>query len=196
MNDKMLIPLFSKPIFKTPIDIGTVDLSKVTWTKNYQNWISTDQNIIQQPEFSVVAEKVFDVICEYFYGIMQANPDAEIYITESWLNKTESGQSHHRHWHPNSILSGVVYLTGEGDTGRTKFITSQYDTIEYDINESNIYNSKSWSLPVINNTMVLFPSNVEHLVEPYTGETPRITLSFNTFIRGNLNKSPLTRLNL
>jgi uncharacterized protein (TIGR02466 family) len=196
MNDKMLIPLFSKPILKAPIDIGTVDLSKVTWTKNYQNWISTDQNIIQQPEFSVVAEKVYDNLCEYFYGIMQANPDAEIYITESWLNKTESGQSHHRHWHPNSILSGIVYLAGEGDTGRTKFITSQYDTIEYDINESNIYNSKSWSLPVINNTMVLFPSNVEHLVEPYTGTEPRITLSFNTFIRGNLNKSPLTRLSL
>lgn len=192
----MLIPLFSKPILKAPIDIGTVDLSKVTWTKNYQNWISTDQNIIQQPEFSVVAEKVYDNLCEYFYGIMQANPDAEIYITESWLNKTESGQSHHRHWHPNSILSGIVYLAGEGDTGRTKFITSQYDTIEYDINESNIYNSKSWSLPVINNTMVLFPSNVEHLVEPYTGTEPRITLSFNTFIRGNLNKSPLTRLSL
>lgn len=192
----MLIPLFSKPIFKAPIDIGTVDLSKVTWTKNYQNWISTDQNIIQQLEFAVVAEKVYDNLCEYFYGIMQANPDAEIYITESWLNKTESGQSHHRHWHPNSILSGIVYLAGEGDTGRTKFITSQYDTIEYDINESNIYNSKSWSLPVINNTMVLFPSNVEHLVEPYTGTEPRITLSFNTFIRGNLNKSPLTRLSL
>lgn len=196
MNDKVLFPLFSKPVFKAPVDIGTLDMSKVQWTKNYQNWISTDQYIIQQPEFAELAKSVFDNVCEYFYGIMQANPDVEIYITESWLNKTEKGQSHHRHWHPNSILSGVVYLDGEGDSGKIKLITSQYETMEYDILDSNLYNSRSWSMEPTIGTMVLFPSNVEHMVEPYDGDKPRISLAFNTFIRGKINKMPLTRLSI
>ena len=63
-------------------------------------------------------------------------------------------------------------------------------------NEANLYNSKSWSMPPINGEMLLFPSSVEHYVTPYTGITPRITLSFNTFVKGNINKQSLTRLSL
>ena len=44
--------------------------------------------------------------------------------------------------------------------------------------------------------MILFPSNVEHMVQEYLGDTPRITLSFNSFVRGNVNTDPLTRLSL
>lgn len=196
MTEKTLWPLFSKPIFKAPVDVSGIDLSKVNWAMNYQNWISDDQRIIERPEFAKLAAGAYDVVCEYFYGIMQAKETVEIYFTESWLNKTEKGQTHHRHWHPNSILSGVIYLETEGTSGSTRFITSQYDAIEYDINGSNLYNSRSWSVEPEAGTMIVFPSNVEHLVEPYQGETPRISLAFNTFVRGNINGSPLTRLSI
>jgi uncharacterized protein (TIGR02466 family) len=196
MNEKSLWPLFSKPVFKTPIDIGNIDLSNIKWAMNYQNWISESQTIFNDPAFHQLAENAFNGVCEYFYGIMQAKEEVQICFTESWLNKTEKGQSHHRHWHPNSILSGVIYLDTEGDTGRTRFITSAYDTIEYGINESNLYNSRSWSVTPEKGSMILFPSNVEHLVDAYQGETPRISLAFNTFVRGNINDDPLTRLTL
>ncbi len=196
MNEKTLWPLFSKPIFKAPVDVSEIDLSNVNWAMNYQNWISDDQRIIERPEFAKLSASAFDNVCEYFYGIMQAKESVEIYFTESWLNKTEKGQTHHRHWHPNSILSGVIYLDTEGTSGCTRFITSQYDAIEYDIVGSNLYNSRSWSVQPEKGTMLLFPSNVEHLVEPYEGETPRITLAFNTFVRGTVNGSPLTRLSI
>lgn len=196
MNDKILWPLFSKPIFQAPVKVDNIDLSNIKWARNYQNWISESQRVIEQPEFAALSDSVYDVVCEYFYGILQAKSNVEIYFTESWFNKTEKGQSHHRHWHPNSILSGVVYLENDGDSGRTKFITSQYDTIEYSINDANIYNSRSWSVPAVKGNMVIFPSNVEHLVDTYHGETPRITLAFNTFVRGAVNTDPLTRLSL
>lgn len=194
--NKELWPLFSKPIFRTSIDLSTVDLSTIKWAKNYNNWISETQNILDQPEFQTLRENVYGGLSEYFYGIMNASPSVEIYITESWFNKTEKGQSHHRHWHPNSLVSGIVYISSEGHTGSTRFITSQFDTIEYNITESNIYNSRSWGIVPEVNTMMLFPSNVEHLVEEYQGNTPRVTLSFNTFVKGNINVDPLTRLSL
>jgi uncharacterized protein (TIGR02466 family) len=196
MNDKILWPLFAKPIFKRPVDVSDIDLSSVKWAKNYNNWISESQNVLGQPEFAALAEKVYDGICEYFYGIMQAKNNIEIYITESWFNKTEKGQSHHRHWHPNSLYSGIVYIDSEGETGRTRFITSQFDTIEYGVAESNLYNSRSWNIDAQVGTMLVFPSSVEHLVEEYNGARPRITLSFNTFVRGDINTDPLTRLSL
>lgn len=128
---------------------------------------------------------------------MSSTPDTEIYITESWFNKTDKDQVHHRHWHPNSIVSAIVYIDTEiGQGGETMFITSSYNTIEYDIQQPNLYNSKSWSLPPIPGQMLLFPSDTEHLVETYRGETPRISLSFNTFVKGNISKQALTHLSI
>jgi uncharacterized protein (TIGR02466 family) len=196
MQEKTLWPLFSKPIFKTYVDLESLDLSNVKWAQNYNNWISDNQRIIEQPEFEKIAEQVYHNVCEYFYGVMRASNDVEIYITESWLNKTEKGQVHHRHWHPNSILSGIVYLQGDPTSGRTSFITSQFDTLEYTIEESNLYNSRTWSVDPEVGSMLVFPSNVEHLVEEYLGEEPRITMSFNTFIRGDINKDPLLQLSI
>jgi uncharacterized protein (TIGR02466 family) len=194
--EKTLWPLFSKPIFRTSVDLTGLDLSKVEWIENYNNWISKSQNILEQPGFETLSQSAFDGVCEYFYGIMRANEKAEIAITESWLNKTEKGQIHHRHYHPNSIFSAIVYLQSEGESGQTKFITSEYQTIEYDIDESNLYNSKSWSITPKAGDMLVFPSSVEHMVTEYLGNTPRITLSFNTFLRGQINSLPLTRLSI
>lgn len=194
MPEKMLWPLFSKPVFKTHLDVTGVDLSNIKWARNYQNWISTSQEVLSDPAYEKLLEGISAGISEYFYGIMGARQDVELFVTESWFNKTEKGQTHHRHWHPNSLLSGVVYLQSEGDTGRIKFITSQYDTIEYNINEANLYNSRSWTVTPEAGSMIVFPSNVEHMVEEYQGDTPRISLAFNTFVRGNINTDPLTKL--
>jgi uncharacterized protein (TIGR02466 family) len=196
MNDKMLWPLFSKPVFKTYVDVSDVDLSNIKWAQNYQNWISSSQQVLDEPEFKELGNKVYQGVAEYFYGIMQASPNVELYITESWFNKTVKGQTHHRHWHPNSLLSAVVFLESEGESGRIKFITSQYDMIEYNILDSNLYNSRSWSVIPEKGSMLIFPSNVEHMVEEYLSDTPRVSLAFNTFIRGNVNSDPLTRLTL
>ena len=195
MINEQLVPLFSRPVFKTGIDIS-LDLSNVNWIENYTNSISTNQQILETPEFSQVKEAIMDRLNAYFYNVISASKDCEIYITESWVNKTDKGQSHHRHWHPNSVLSGILSLATDNKGGATVFITSAFDTIEYDIIESNLYNSKRWGINLVPGEMLIFPSAVEHLVEEYQGDTPRITLSFNTFLRGTINKHPLTKLKI
>jgi len=196
MVHREVIPLFSRPVYKTHIDVSDVNLDSIKWGKNYFNWISEDQTVLNDPQFNMLAERVYQELCEFFYGVMRAKPHITIAFTESWFNKTEKGQRHHRHWHPNSIYSGIVYLSGNNRSGRTKFISSQYETIEYNIEDSNIYNSKSWSIDPIVGDMLIFPSNVEHLVEDHEDDQPRITLSFNTFLQGVINQDPLTRLTL
>jgi uncharacterized protein (TIGR02466 family) len=191
-----LIPLFSKPILKTEIQIDTVDLSSIKWAKNYQNWISESQDILNFEPLKQIRDEVQRVVSDYFYGIMRVSNDTEIYVTESWLNKTEKGQSHHRHWHPNSILSGVVVISSDPSSGSLRLNTSHYETIEYEIVESNLYNAKSWWFNTAPGDFILFPSSVEHLVEEYQGDIPRITLSFNTFVKGLISNSPLIKLKI
>lgn len=197
MNQDELVPLFSKPIFRSTVNVDSIDLSEISWAKNYQNWISESQNILSEEKFKELAVEIGSKVAHYFYGIMRVSLDTEIYITESWINKTEKGQTHHRHWHPNSILSGVVNLSADADQGgHLRLITSTFDTLEFEITEPNVYNAKSWSFPPEKGSIIIFPSNVEHLVEPYMGTEPRYTLSFNTFVKGKINGLPLTRLSI
>lgn len=196
MQEKEIYPLFSKPIFKTNIDVSNLDISKINWTNNYNNYISDDQNILEKDYFKNLKDLCQKEIEDYFYRVMNADSDVKIYITESWFNKTEKGQNHHRHWHPNSLYSCIVYIHSEPGSGYTNFITSAYDTIEYDILEPNLYNSRSWGFDANQGDMLIFPSNTEHYVTTYEGEEPRITLSFNTFVRGKINKSSLTKLTI
>ena len=192
-----VVPLFSRPIMKHPIDLNGLDLNSVNWGRNYNNSISQSQDVLEQTIFTNLKNECYKGINEYFYNLMSVPNDTEIYITESWFNKTEKDEVHHRHWHPNSIISGIVFIECEENAGgHTSFITSKYETMEFEVNEANLYNSKSWSMPPINGEMLLFPSSVEHYVTSYTGITPRITLSFNTFVKGNINKQSLTRLSL
>jgi uncharacterized protein (TIGR02466 family) len=177
-----VVPLFSKPVFLSNIDSLSFDLTSVEWIENYGNFTSESKNVLEKIATKDVTEKILDCLYDYFYGIQGVNQSTQIHITESWLNKTEPGQYHHRHWHPNSIISGVVCISNEGNSGALTFITSNYDTLEFETSHANVYNSKSWSYTPKTNDVILFPSSVEHLVEKNNSEFARITLSFNTFV--------------
>jgi uncharacterized protein (TIGR02466 family) len=195
-NQDRLLLLFAKPVLRSVVDIGDVDFKSLDWVINNENLTSKNRHVLKLPEFKNLKDQLYDCVCEYFYGLMQAKSDIEIYITESWVNKTEKGHSHHRHWHPNSLLSGVVYLDCDEQSGAIKFKTSQYDAIEYDVDQPNVYNSRCTGMLPRVGDVIIFPSGVEHEVEKHLGESPRYSLSFNTFIRGNISEKPLMSLGI
>lgn len=196
MRKDELLGLFSRPVLITELESTMPAITDIEWAKNYANSISTSTAILKLPEWQHVHDEVMLRVRDYLHGVMRVNHSTEIYVTESWLNKTDQGQSHHRHWHPNSVLSGVVFLQGDATSGALRFITSEYSLFEFDIVDSNLWNAKSWSVPARPSTMVVFPSGLEHMTETYQGDASRISLSFNTFVRGPMNTGQLTRLTI
>ena len=132
--------------------------------------------------------------CEYHINVYvkeTINPKDELdfYITQSWLNITKPGESHHEHWHSNSIISGVFYIsTEEGDN--ITFIDPNIklkQLIFFKAKEFNLWNSSIWSFPSKTNELILFPSWVNHQVEVNEkATTDRISIAFNTFVKGSL----------
>ena len=117
-------------------------------------------------------------------------------ITQSWANASSFEQAHHAHIHPNSILSGIIYLT-ESD-GPTVFgfnndlffmCDDQIDQrikISYEPKESvTLYEHK-----VVPGDMILFPSNYRHNTGPHmlNDGSNRITISFNVFPSGKIGR--------
>ena len=134
----------------------------------------------------------------YVEQVINPKEELDFYITQSWLNVTKPGEYHHHHSHQNSIISGVFYISTEEDDKIT-FTDPNVrlkELIKFETKEYNLWNSTTWFFPSNNNELVLFPSWLNHKVEPNKkATTDRISISFNTFVKGILgSRKDLTEL--
>ena len=132
----------------------------------------------------------------YAHDLLKISRKHKFYITQSWFNFNRKGDIHRAHFHPNSLISGVFYVAGDDcpilfNNGRSIF----GNAFDVKVEESNLYNSMGWQIPNENFKLILFPSYLEHFVESNKSDTPRISLSMNTFIKGSIGiKDDLTEV--
>jgi uncharacterized protein (TIGR02466 family) len=194
-------------IFPTPIyiskldrDITTkellfIDKTKLDTYKNEGNTTSNDNYILNNKEFKTLKEELDLRVKDYFDKIISSDNNIIPYITQSWLNYTETNQYHHKHTHSNSLISGVFYINSDEKFDKIKFFNESYKTIKFEIKNWNIWNSESWWFPVKTGDVILFPSSLTHMVETKQGDNTRISLAFNVFIKGTVgNNKQLTEL--
>tara|TARA_B100000427_G_scaffold278696_1_gene248566 strand:- start:497 stop:1144 length:648 start_codon:yes stop_codon:yes gene_type:complete len=130
-------------------------------------------------------EEILIHIKNYFSCRYEPKNNIDIYMTQSWMNIIEKGEHHPRHTHSNSIISGVLYLqTVEGD--KISFQKPLPPEIQIETNNHTKYNSPEWSIPVKNMDLLLFCSTLSHQVPLKMHEGTRMSLSFNTFVKGTL----------
>ncbi len=134
----------------------------------------------------------------YVEKVITPKEKLDFYITQSWINVTKPNECHHEHSHPNSIISGVFYISTIEDDKIT--FTDENAKIKempkIEPKEFHIWNSRTWLFPVNNNELILFPSWLRHQVDVNEkATTNRISLAFNTFARGTLgSRKRLTEL--
>ena len=203
MKEPTIANLFPTPIYMTNMDrpftkqeLQFVEKQKNHCTKNEGNINTKDNYILNRKEFKNI-KKFLDAACkDYLERIICPKNNIELYITQSWLNYTEENQFHHRHAHPNSIISGVLYFNSDNDNIKF-FNPKQYHQISPKIDEDkyNIWNSSSWWFPVETGKLVMFPSSTTHQVDTKKGNNTRVSLAFNTFYKGAIgSNSSLTEL--
>jgi uncharacterized protein (TIGR02466 family) len=179
--------LFQVPILKKYIGCTEkFNFNGLELVKNKSNWRTKNTNILELPELSSLKELILDATMDYFYGIIAVSPICEIYITESWINKSSHGDSHHVHIHPNSILSGVMYLKSDLELFETVFTNPFSPILDFDYKIQNEFNSKEIVLISNVGECIIFPSNLEHHCSKYSGSY-RYTLSWNTFVKGKIS---------
>ena len=132
----------------------------------------------------------------------------EFPITECWVNEYKTMTRLNKHHHPNSVISGLYYLT------------------EHDKNYSTIWNANNpWThsvptesfmqlsiarnnIPLIGETipeigkLILFPAGLWHYMNPISPKDKpndkvlRYTIAFNTFADGVVSDHPTMALQL
>ena len=197
--------IFPTPVYNTKRNTDLIpreekEIEKIIKNGMYRNM---GNSVSKNPYIFNENLKELKQFCEqhikmYVEQSISPKEELEFYITQSWLNVTKPGESHHEHHHSNSIISGVFYISTEEDD--KIFFTDpnvkSKQLIFFEPKEFNLWNSSIWFFPSIINELVLFPSWLNHRVEPNeNATTDRISISFNTFVRGALgNRKNLTEL--
>ena len=197
--------IFPTPIYISKLDreltnkeLSFIDKTKSDVYKNDGNTTSNDNYILNHKAFKDLKTDLDLKVQDYFDKVISATESITPYITQSWLNYTETYQYHHRHEHPNSLVSGVFYINCDEKFDKIKFYKKDiYSIIKPEVKDYNIWNSETWWFPVKTGDVILFPSSLTHMVETKEGDNTRISLAFNVFIKGTVgNNKNLTELTL
>ena len=196
--------LFSTPIYisnlnrdLTKDELHFLDKEKQTLRINEFNYSTVNSHILHEKELSTLKKELQNHIEEFFYEHLKYNKKVQPYITQSWLNVTKKNEAHHQHEHPNSFLSGVFYVKTDKSVDKIQFYNQTYHTISPNVDEFNIFNSKSWWFETETGGVFIFPSSLSHSVLTKQDDNERTSIAFNIFVKGELGVSQdLTLLKL
>ena len=154
------------------------------------NFIGESSYILENPKLKNLKEFLEKSLSEFFYTLHGGYDDSvSLYITQSWFNYTKINQSHHKHAHLNSIISGVFYFNADINYDSINMYTRNFlqgDHINIPPKEVNLYNRECVTLPAETGTLYLFNSKIQHDVSPTQNNETRISLAFNSFVRGRI----------
>ena len=137
----------------------------------------------------------YNILFDWIYDCLQELKDTlcfncdELKVVQSWGNKSAIGQYHTEHNHPNSFVSGIIYLN-DSESGTIFNVDNIWASSSY----SNIRlwhpNSDDHKIfyqqPAIAGDMIIFPSSLNHGVGINRSDDIRYTISFNAFPSGRI----------
>lgn len=182
--------LFPTPVVQIDLNYDFTEdqllfIKKQPVRPNYGNSTSKNNYILNEPELWELKQLLLSSAQDFIDELYKPKYDIETYITQSWFNYNSSTDFHHKHSHPNSLISGVYYVENTStDSGKIYFYSDRYRQVYTQPKEHNIYNSVDWWISATPGQLLLFPSYLTHSVEPVAYHETRISLSFNTFAHG------------
>lgn len=165
--------------------------------KNQGNLTSNNKTVLEHDSLRRIRNFVLLHVNQYIDEIIKPKFEVNPYLTQSWFNYTKPGEFHHKHAHPNSFLSGVLYFHA-GPEDKINF-HREWSGFNLDVptREGSDYNTGSMWLGARTGKMFIFPSRLAHDVSITESKQTRISLAFNTFLKGNIgDEMSLTGLTL
>ena len=175
------------------------EFDKMIFEQNVHNTLSNNKFFFDNVNLLEIKHKIESECRHYLDDYCQIkNQYDDLIITKSWCNLTYPGQSHHKHMHPFSVVSGVIFLDDNPFNTFLTFESKRQDIphfIPFKDEEFSLYQLlrdtrlKDSQTNNLKNHLVLFLSNCDHEVHQLPPDAkPRKTISFDTFWKGEVGK--------
>jgi uncharacterized protein (TIGR02466 family) len=110
------------------------------------------------------------------------------YITTMWINAQYQQTNHTAHTHPNSVLSGCLYLQAPEGSQHIRFFDPRPQTSVLSLRRAIVEDHVA--LKPVEGRVLLWPSWLLHSTESWTNQQltqPRISVGFNVMIRDTIH---------
>jgi len=186
INSLFPIPVYITHLNREYTSRELTFFKKTKWMQNAGNRRSTNSYILNSAPLTTLKKDMNIFLKDYFSKVVAAPSTVYPYITQSWLNDTKQTEFHHPHCHPNSFISVVLYIYANPQHDTITFHKNREDPIKCPVVTYNLYNSETWAFPIESKQIMIFPSDLAHSVTIKKESNPRISLSFNTFLKGKI----------
>lgn len=143
---------------------------------NRHGWNSIAKDVLDGPDFALVDGLVRQAIAWAFEEMGRSGLRFDL---ESWINIHEHGGFNFLHIHEGAYLSGCLYLRVPAGSGSLVFRDPRPGAVHGSLKGPVANGYRDISLKPEDGLLVLFPSWLEHFVEPHAGDRPRIVIAFN-----------------
>jgi len=143
---------------------------------NRQGWNSEDMAVLEQPIFAPLLQAI-RLGCISALGEMGVRDST--FQLQSWINLHDRGGFNFLHVHEGCLLSGCFYLKVPAGSGKLVFRDPRPGVIHGYVKGAVPNGYSDIQLTPDAGLLVLFPSWMEHFVEPHDSDEPRISISFN-----------------
>ena len=187
--------LFATPVIRLSLERGFSAEEMAFFQEQLQqpvkaiaNFSSQNKQVLADPAMLSINARIQQSLDHYLQTVFATSNRVSLKVTQSWLTLTRKGESHHSHVHPNSVVSGVLYIN-VGEQDGINFYRNQ-DSIWYELlrQQDTYHNAYRYFIPVSVGDIVLFPSDQSHGVRELVEDVQRVSLSFNTFFDGELGR--------
>jgi len=161
-------------------------IKNLKMVRNRENFISENLYIFKEPELKSIADVIQEALDEYAKTILGISQ--KLVVTQSWALMNQSNVGMHSHAHSNSLVSGSLYYDELPEpVSRVIFDRHvMYQRIELvpEPSKLNLYNTSTNVITPKSKEVLLFPSEINHAIEPNAAQAPRRAIAFNCFVKG------------
>ena len=194
-QDRVKIPLFPTILYQFKIKDSLVNDLDTLIENEYKSWdysnqyISISEDKEHEREDEPIKKLNQIILKEVNLILNDLNVVREDhFISGMWHNVSSEPYRHHQHIHPNSFLSGILYVRTPDKCGPTVFSDPRIQKYIFypDYSKFNIENSPTFTQPPERGLVVVFPGWLYHHVDNGAADPKdkRITTSFNINIHG------------
>jgi uncharacterized protein (TIGR02466 family) len=140
-------------------------------------------DMINDPLFKDFINYVTDQVSQFAVEF-GCNPNSAS-VTDSWINVAQPGDYQEYHIHTGNHFSAVYYVTAPKDSGNIVFRSFEADTDMFPlpVKMMNYTSYKTFSIPPEEGTLLIFRSNLRHMVETNMSNESRISIAMNFIIK-------------
>ena len=173
-----MINLFSQPIYVDEFDCSLFDMDyriDTKWASETRTSFQNHNKVVRGQDY--LLKKLSD------YTKQITKKPHEIYLKEVWANEYGKGEFQETHMHPFFHFSFVIFKDVPKDSGKFILYNPSLDFLYlYEDILEPYFVQKTWPLQE-ENTILIFPAYLKHMVSAGKNKKKRITYSGNFNIK-------------